>query len=746
MPMWGGDVFPPALIWRPALPAVAQAAVLLLLAAMLVLQWRRLRRRFGVRRAWPIVAARGVVVVLLLLAFNDPACRRPAKGGVPRRLLVLLDRSDSMRVADDGAATREARAERLVAGLERRLPAGVEVTRWAFAGDVWSEPGPPPAAQPPGTDVGGALLAAAERAGKADVVWLLTDGGDEPPRPPRLPAGWLAVAAIGSDPSTWRDVAVAEVQAPAVVECGATFGIEAELLARGAADERFRAGLEKVAVTLSRERGAGEWEQVAAGTADLRQGRGRVAFETRCEEAGSRRFKVEAATVPGELSPLNNRRRFVVEARRETLDVLYFSRRLGADLKYLRRELSADPALTFTALFLAAGGRHTVQAGEGVDVAAIEHGGLPADAAALRRFDCLILGSFPAELWSVEEMRALLRYVEEGGGVIWLGGEESFEGGGYETSPLAPLIPWRMGGGAGDTLVRADCPVSIPPAAAGDAAVAGLREVMAQADGEGDGAPLTMAAVNRPGGPLLPGARVLLNAELPGGSVPLLVAQWYGRGRVYALASNAGWRWAATTGMPALFHRRLWRQLVRAAAGRSEGGRLLQVNWEGNVLRPAGRTTAEVRLTAPAETKLRATLADGGGVIPLPLAPGGEEGTWRVAVSFGRRGEYLFRLEALREGEVAETYEKRLAVEPPEDEGTRLECRLRDLARLAERQDGICHPEAEAERLIAALAERLRSDREAGQASLVSDGPWFLLAVLAALCVEWSLRRRLNLV
>ncbi|MDD5705217.1 MAG: hypothetical protein PHR35_04785 [Kiritimatiellae bacterium] len=727
-----------ALIWRPALPAAGLALAPLLLAAMLYWQWRRWRRRLGARRAWPLAAARSVTVALLVLAMLDPACRRELQDTARQRLLVLVDRSDSMRVADDGVATREARAEALVGLVRQALPPGVEMARWSFAAETWPEGAPAPAGAAPGTDIGGALLAAAEQEAQAAAVLLLTDGGDEPPQPLRLPRAPLVLAAIGSDPAGWRDVSVTELRVPSAVECGVTFPVEADLLARGHADASFRAGLENLEVALARARAGGNWEQLASSRADLRQGRAQVRFETRCDEPAVWRYRLTVAGAPAELSPLNNRRAATVEARREALDVLYFSRRLGADLKRLRQTLSGDQALTFTALYRTGGERYTVQAGEGVDVASLRQG-LPADAAALRQFECLILGSFPSQLWTAGEMRTVLQYVEAGGGLIWLGGEESFDAGGYEASALAPLIPWRLGGGG--ALQRGDHPVTVPLAAADDPAVAGLRELLAQSEGE----TLTVAAMNLPGA-LAPGARVLLEAERPQGRAPLLVTQAYGRGRVYALASNTSWQWAGGHGVADTFYRRLWRQMTRAAAGASAGGRLLQVTWEGNALRPAGRTTAAVRVTEPEGVSLRATLADGGGSTALPLERGDETGLWRVALSFRGRGDYTFRLEALRGGEVAESYEKLLPVAPPAEEGTRLECRASDLKRLAERAGGACFEEAEAEGLIAAVTERMRRPRRFEQVSLISRGPWFALAVLLALLAEWMLRRRRQLV
>lgn len=728
------------LLWQPALPAPLLALVVLALGTLLALGWRELRARLGPRQAWPIMTARALATLLLGIALVDPACRRPADDATRRRVVLLRDRSGSMQVADDGQASRDARAARIAEQLRAALPASVVVEDWAFDDEVRRD-GSAGTNALAGSDLGGALLTAAESAGDVTAILLLSDGGDEPPQPAQLPHAPLAIVAMGSDPAGWRDVAIAQAGAPASAGRGARFTIDVDLLARGVDDAAFRARLARLPVTLARAADDGAWTTVATTVVSLVQGRVRASFETTCDEPGMRAYRVQVAGVPGELSPLNNRRTVRVDIRREAVDVLYFSRRLGADLKMLRQELATDESVTFTALYRVGEGRHTLQAGEGIDATGLEEG-LPS-AARLRSFDCVIVGSFPATLWTAAEMRALLEYVAEGGGLIWLGGEESFEGGGYGDSPLQPLIPWRLADDA-PTLLRGSYPVSLPDAAAAAPAVAGLRELLAESLA-GGGEPLALAAVNPPG-PLSPAAQTLLEAELPQGRTPCLVAQPYGRGRIYALASNTSWQWARLNGPEARFYRRLWRQLVRAAAGQESDGRLLQVIWDRAELRPAERCGVTLRVTEPEGVTLRATLVGESGALALPLSRGAASDAWRTEVVVRRRGLYTFRVTAERGGELLETYEKRLAVNPAAEEGTRLERRDTELAALAARAGGCYAPEERATAAVTQVAEWCRAAQRLETVTLVSRGPGFFLLLLAALVTEWALRRRRNLV
>ncbi len=733
----------PALVWRPALPPLALAIVMLLLAAMVLVQAQQLARRFGRRRAVPVVVARSLTVLLLLTAVLDPAVPRRSAAGPRRRLLVLVDRSASMKVRDANDTSREARADAVLRMLHDRLERMADLAVWSFADRVWKEPPPPADDTASGTDLGGALLTAADEAGAVDAVVLLSDGGDEPPEPPRLPRAALFACVIGADPATWRDTAVESFEGPPTVERRTTVELAAVLRAHSHQAPGFRETLARREVRLWHRHPDGTEALLETRQADLAGGQATMRFPVRCDDEGIHQFRIELDAGAGELSPLNNRRSLRIEARGESLDVLYFSRRLGADLKRLRQALGTDPALAFTALYRTGGERYTVQAPDGDDSGALERG-LPTAPGALRRYDCLLLGAFPAELWQADEMRAVLDYVSEGGGLVWLGGEEAFEGGGYEASALAPLIPWRLRGG-GSTLTREEAPLSIPPASASDPAVAGLAGILDEAYRAGGDRPITLSAFNLVRD-LSPAARALIEVNRPQGRAPVLVAQPYGRGRVYAFASNTSWQWAGGPPAAATFYRRLWQQLARAAAGATEGGRHLQVVWEGNRLRPAGRTSARVQVIGAPDARLRATLTDTRGQQTLPLVPVPDvPDTWRAEMSFRTRGENRFRIEAVRDGAPLETYERTLLVAPPEDEGSRLGPQRAALERLTAREGGRAYAETEAGQMADDLLHTLQTGTRTELASVVSHPYGYALACLATLSAGWFLRRRLNL-
>src|SRR5258708_32871253 len=86
--------------------------------------------------------------------------------------------------------------------------------------------------------------------------------------------------------------------------------------------------------------------------------------------------------------------------------------------------------------------------------------GFPTKDDVLKRYDCVILGSFAAAKLSDAQIETLARYVENGGALILLGGESSFGRGGYAETKLAPLMPWVINDNELD-MVTGSFPVTV---------------------------------------------------------------------------------------------------------------------------------------------------------------------------------------------------------------------------------------------------------------------------------------------
>ena len=199
------------------------------------------------------------------------------------------------------------------------------------------------------------------------------------------------------------DIRVGEVETPARVLPGEAFLVEFSVVGRGDADvpwEVWRGG-----------------KAAASGVARLVNGTARVRLTDRLGGTGAVRYEVRI-TPPGDMYPENNFAGSWVEVAgggRVILVTNYpddpLARLLGA--QGLRVEVSADPG-TLTA-------------------------------ASLTGARLVVVNNVPAHRVANEFLGALDFFVrEQGGGLLMVGGENSFGSGGYFASAVDPLLPVSM--------------------------------------------------------------------------------------------------------------------------------------------------------------------------------------------------------------------------------------------------------------------------------------------------------------
>jgi hypothetical protein len=424
--------------------------------------------------------------------------------------------------------------------------------------------------------------------------------------------------------------------------------------------------------------------------------------------------------------------------RKQALRVLYFTAELGQEFKVLRSELGRDPGVGFTALFRTASDQYTLQGDRRPGEEALG-AGLPGTVRGLVGFDLVILGSFPARALSPGQIEALRQFVDQGGALVFLGGESSFGRGGYSGSALAPLFPWSISERETEP-ERAPCVVQIPPTGAGHPLLATLEERLVQGNA-------TVDSVNRVGD-LKPGATLLLAARLGDRLAPLVAEQRYGRGRVLGIASNTLWKWATQPDPLRAAYGVFWRQAARYLTDRLEGSSELTVRWDRDAYRPGETARAEIRTTrsGPAMLRFAATLAHGTRTAPVEVSPlAGVPGAFEATVRFQERGEYVLRLVATTGDRVVDTYEKVFPVAALLPEGARIEVNETLLQALATRSGGAWFREADAAQLAERLLAKTTRRVVVEESSLIEAGPWFALALATVLGLEWTLRRRAGL-
>ena len=739
MPVPADQFFLAMIQWHPRFSGVWCGVIVFAAAVWLFFLQRRMERRVSPIRARWLLLPKGLTMLALLFVLFDPVSAIQKDESANGKLLELVDASSSMDVADDYRSPRVARARDLVESWKGALPRGVQVDELEIDTAI-HQPGDAASSALRGTDLGGCLLALSERNDLASYLGavLLTDGGDEVLENPALPKLPLYLVGVGTDPATWNDVSVASLDCPPTAEKDVGFEITAELQARAGHGGGFASQLAQVHVSLDHATGTNTWEKVSGQTVDLSNLHNTIHFSVKSSEIGIQHYRVGVAPVTGELSPLNNSRGVTVNVQKKSVHVLFFAQTLGQEFKVLRNELAHDPGLAFTALFRTGGSRFLLQ-GDRLPGDEALADGFPTAKKSLEPYDAIILGPLPAEDFQPQQMQALTQFAEDGGTVIFIGGDAAFGRGGYASTPLAALFPWRISDREPE-LAHGIFPVHVPPMGAGNPILATVEEIVAR------GA-VALDAVNQVY-ELKPGATALLAVQVNGRELAVVATQPFGKGKVMAIASSTLWKWAAQPEPLGSTYGLLWRQAVRVLTGKTEGGQNLTVRWDKDFYRPGEMVAGEIRSLNPkaAGLSFTATLAAKNQTTPVTVEPvAGQLQAFSVKLRFHDRGDYNFRLVAYQGGRVLETYEKNFPVEPQVAEGSRLEVDHLFLKKLAETGGGAYFRESEAAQLPAQFTVKNSHKITVEESSLAEAGPWFLLVFLAGLVFEWILRRKLGL-
>jgi uncharacterized membrane protein len=614
--------------------------VLLALAVGAVALWAygRVRIRGGRFDRAILMGLRTLAVALVAVALFRP--QLVLSSAVPQRNVValLVDDSRSMKIADVGGRTRADVVRQLLGSKDSTLYKAlaekflVRLFRFSSTGDQAgsvAELGFDGAR----TQLGPALEGVRQELNGVPVSGLVvvSDGADNATTSMAEPLLSLAArrlpvftVGIGQDRFA-RDIEISRVEAPRTVLQGSSLVVNVTVVQRGFRGEKVQLVVEDSGQIV------GTQDVVLSSDGEAAPVRVRVPTT----QPGARVLTFRIAPQSGEMVTQNNAQQALVTVRSAKEKILYVEGEPRPELKFLRRAVENDKNLQIVTIVRTATDKYLRMS---VDDSLEMLAGFPKTREELFGYRGIILGSIEASYFTLDQLRMLADFVSErGGGLLMLGGRQSFAEGGYAGTPLADVLPVELTAphDAASQYFAELTPIAPTPAGASHAATQIAPSESASVSRWKTMPPVT--SVNRISR-LKPGATTLLTGTTKGATDRniVLAYQRYGRGKAIALPVQDTWMWQmeASVEVDDLTHESFWRQLLRWLVTDVPGR--VEVAIESD--RVAPNETVPVRATVNDRTYIglnsataKATvLAPSGAVTEIPLE-------WSVT----RDGEYV---------------------------------------------------------------------------------------------------------
>lgn len=571
------------------LPGWAWLLIIVAIGAIVVLVYARQRAPIFWRVALGVL--RGIIALALVVLLAGPRLERVDQEKQRDMVVLLIDRSASLTIADvasadpmapHGRMTRDEQVRTLLAagGLGRsdgpswveRLASSRDLVLLGFDGSVHAigsaaALGP---AEGKRTDLSNALSEALRRAaGRAlSAIVVVSDGRSDTTIPARLrreliERGAVVVAVPLGSGAMPRDLEVVDVDAPRRAYVRDPVPMRVSLRSRGPAPN------DAVTIQLVHEDGEGA-EIVDEATIQPEawtEGVAQAIVVAQSDDPGDRRFRVIVSGGAGadDLVLENNERSISMSFADEPLRVLYLEGYPRWEYRYIKNMLVREETIDSSVMLVSA------------DLDFAQEGNvplarLPQTDEECAQFDLFILGDVPGSFLSPTQVEAIRRSVgERGAGLLWLGGERSTPGT-WKGTALEDLLPFRQ-----TDVHAASGSWSVMPARAAER-LGVLR--MDESGGWPDAlrppaqrwARLAWAQdISRTN--LKSVVEVIAEAvPLDGGDpMPLVTLMRYGAGEVIYVGTDETWRWRH--GIGETLQERFWIQLIRQLARTSLAAR-----------------------------------------------------------------------------------------------------------------------------------------------------------------------------
>lgn len=722
-----------------------------------------------------LIGLRLLASALLLFAWIRPTLITVKSEPLRSVLLLLTDSSRSMSVEDGlaGASRWKSATNQLDASRDAIVKIGEknEVRAYHFGAKLQSAPIEEGAiklpAMPEGdeTAIGAALAELIDREAKSRLmgVVLLSDGAQRaiPPRDlsPLIATRRLAAEgvplyafAIGDRASRARsDLAIEDLVVSERAFAGAP--LEASALLRTAGFPNRTAQVQLLWESRSNK------EQIVD-SIDMTIRPGVEVYPIDLThtplEAGEWKLTIRALSLEGETLTDNNEISTFVTVREGGIRVLYLAgaSRIGGmpgiEQRFIRASLAASPDIVVGRPSEPFNYRRPRR-----DITGLLNEG---------KIDVIFVDDLDTDGLDRTSWNRVAELVEQGTGLVMIGGRHSFGPGGHRATRMADIFPIEMGRAERQTFgqpMRDDVHVAGPLQMV-PAVPMGERHPTMQLDKTGRSAWLALpplVGANRfDTARLKANASVLAIADSPNGvTTPILLAGQPGLGRVLAFAGDSTWRWVmAGQGEQ---HRRFWRQVILWLAKQEEdSGNPLRIELSSRRITPGSRLDVEATVRLPSQEEKTASniryeakvlLPDGTSEsLALPSTALRATSTFQTTQ---QAGDYTVEVEAFNNsvpngGDSIGTAKSRFTVPRQDLELDRPAADPSRLARLAEMTSDVGGKSLAPEELPTLLEELAERELEEKQQITSRFTPWdrwyFFLLLVVVMSTEWGLRRR----
>ncbi|WP_345683898.1 glutamine amidotransferase [Novipirellula caenicola] len=542
------------------------------------------------------IAAIALIAVCLLQPMRSGTRPRPKANVLP----ILVDNSKSMQVKPKGAnETRASVVAKQIASQNAwrsRLEQDFDVRGYSFDSRITALELSDPALENDGTvsSLSTSLQSLSERFSARPVagVMLFSDGNLTDPPDANFDwstLGFPVYPVLSSTDEAITDVRISDVSVSQTDFESAPVTIRVKVDANPAK--------QKLVIQL-RDLDHGKLVQEQTLTTSTSQTDNEVTFRFRPDEPGLGFYrtcvfaeqdrqafdvaddsKATAAIRTAEATLVNNQRMIAIDRKSGPYRILYVAGRPNWEFKFLRRSLATDAEIQLVGLLRIANkepkfsfrdqgvrgsnSNSTNRLFDGVDSAEDElvqqydepvmirlgvkeseelSDGFPQTREELFAYHAIILDDIESEYFTQDQLLLMRQFVSSrGGGMLMLGGQESFAGKAFADSPLSELAP-VYAPRSGDVNVAGAYRMKLTREGMLEP-WARLREnEAAESDRFAQMPPFT--SVNAVGD-IKPGALTLATAQDPTGDpLPAIIAQRFGKGRTAAIPIGDLWRWS----------------------------------------------------------------------------------------------------------------------------------------------------------------------------------------------------------